>query len=160
MHTNYPSESQWQPKGQLVGQKQPSLFLHLIVLVMCKLPEGKVYGGRNNPDGEFQFWLEKIFLKKKLLYLFILVKYSFRLPRWLSRKEPAANAGAAGDLGSVVWEASLEKEMATHSSVLAWEIPWTEEPSELQVMGSQRVGHDWATEHVHSCSTMLCQPLF
>ena len=37
---------------------------------------------------------------------------------------------------------SLEKEMATHSSILAWEITWTEEPGYLQSMGSQRVGHD------------------
>ena len=36
----------------------------------------------------------------------------------------------------------LEKEMATHSSTLAWKIPWMEEPSRLQSMGSQRVGHD------------------
>ena len=36
----------------------------------------------------------------------------------------------------------LEKEMATHSSILAWRIPWTEEPSGLQFIGSQRVGHD------------------
>ena len=39
-------------------------------------------------------------------------------------------------------EDPLEKEMATHSSVLAWKIPWTEEPGGLQFMGSQRVGHD------------------
>ena len=39
----------------------------------------------------------------------------------------------------------LEKEMATHSSILAWKIPWTEDPGRLQSMGSQRVGHDWAT---------------
>ena len=39
-------------------------------------------------------------------------------------------------------EDPLEKEMATHSSILAWEIPWTEEPEGLQSMGSQRVGHD------------------
>ena len=39
-------------------------------------------------------------------------------------------------------EDSLEKEMATHSSTLAWKIPWTEEPSMLQSMGSQRVGQD------------------
>ena len=39
-------------------------------------------------------------------------------------------------------EDPLEKEMATHSSTLAWKIPWTEEPGRLQVMGSQRVGHD------------------
>ena len=42
-------------------------------------------------------------------------------------------------------EDPLEKEMATHSSTLAWRIPWTEEPGRLQSMGSQRVGHDWAT---------------
>ena len=40
------------------------------------------------------------------------------------------------------WEDTLEKEMAAHSSILAWRIPWTEEPGELQDMGSQRVGHN------------------
>ena len=40
------------------------------------------------------------------------------------------------------WEDLLEEEMATHSSILAWEIPWTEEPGGLQSMGSQGVGHD------------------
>ena len=39
----------------------------------------------------------------------------------------------------------LEKEMVPHSSTIAWKIPWTEEPGRLQSMGSQRVGHDWAT---------------
>ena len=39
-------------------------------------------------------------------------------------------------------EDTLEKEMATHSSILAWRIPWTEEPGVLQSTGSQRVGHD------------------
>ena len=39
-------------------------------------------------------------------------------------------------------EVPLEKEMATHSSILAWKIPWTEEPGKLQSMGSQRVTHD------------------
>ena len=42
------------------------------------------------------------------------------------------------------WENPLEKGMATHSSILAWRIPGTEEPGGLQSMGSQRVGHDWA----------------
>ena len=45
----------------------------------------------------------------------------------------------AGDLGS---SPGLEKEMATHSSTIAWKIPWTEEPGRLQSMGLQRVGHD------------------
>jgi len=44
----------------------------------------------------------------------------------------------------------LEKGMATHSSILAWRIPWMEEPGGLQSMGSQRVRHDWATNpHAH-----------
>ena len=40
------------------------------------------------------------------------------------------------------WEDPLEKEMASHSSTLAWKIPWTEDPGRLQSMASQRVGHD------------------
>ena len=43
---------------------------------------------------------------------------------------------------SLGWEDPLEKEMATHSSTLAWKISWTEEPCRLQSMRSQRVGHD------------------
>ena len=45
-------------------------------------------------------------------------------------------------------EDPLEKEMATHSSILAWEIPWMEEPGELQSMGLQRVEHDSMTKHI------------
>ena len=49
----------------------------------------------------------------------------------------------AGDEGSVLGqEDPLEEEIATHSSILAWEILWTEEPGGLQTMGSQRAGHD------------------
>ena len=44
---------------------------------------------------------------------------------------------------SLGWEDPLEKEMATHSSILAWRISWTEEPGRLQSTGSQRVGHDF-----------------
>ena len=43
---------------------------------------------------------------------------------------------------SLSWEDSLEEGMVTHSSILAWRIPWTEEPGELQSTGSQRVRHD------------------
>ena len=46
---------------------------------------------------------------------------------------------------SLGWEDLLEKEMATHSSILAWKIPWTAKPGRLQSMGSQRVGHDLGT---------------
>ena len=46
---------------------------------------------------------------------------------------------------SLGWEDPLEKEMAAHSSILAWKIPWTAEPSGLLSMGLQRVRHDWTT---------------
>ena len=46
-----------------------------------------------------------------------------------------------------------EKETASHSSILAWEIPWTEEPGGLQSMGSQRMGHDWATKQKTNWAT-------
>ena len=45
---------------------------------------------------------------------------------------------------------SLEKQMAIHSSILAWEIPWTEEPGRLQSIKRQRVGHDRATKHART----------
>ena len=47
----------------------------------------------------------------------------------------------------------LEKEMATHSSILAWEIPWTEEPGGLQSMRSQRVGHNLVTKQQQQTTT-------
>ena len=54
-----------------------------------------------------------------------------------------ASACNAGDLGSILGQENpLEKGMATQCSILAWRIPWTEEPGVLQSVGSQRVGHD------------------
>ena len=55
------------------------------------------------------------------------------------KKLPAMGETWVRPLG---WEDPLEEGMATHSSILAWEIPWTGEPGGLQSMGSQRVGHD------------------
>ena len=63
--------------------------------------------------------------------------------------DSACNAGDPSSIpGS---EDSLEKKMATHSSILDWEIPWTEKPDGLQSMGSQRVGHNSVTNtHTHT----------
>ena len=56
---------------------------------------------------------------------------------------------------SLGWKDSLEKEMTTHSSILAWRIPWTEEPSGLQSKGSQRVGLNWVTFTFTCCFSLL-----
>ena len=59
-------------------------------------------------------------------------------------KNPPANAGDVRDVGSIPGsENPLKEGMATHSSILAWRIPWTEELGGLQSMGLQRAGHDW-----------------
>ena len=58
-------------------------------------------------------------------------------------KNLPANTGDARDVGSIPgWEDPLENELACHSSVLAWKIPWVEKPGGLQSIGPQRVGHD------------------
>ena len=61
---------------------------------------------------------------------------------------PAAQETWVQSLG---WEDPLEKEVAAHSSILAWEMPWTEEPGGLPSMGVTRVGHDLATKQ-QQCS--------
>ena len=58
-------------------------------------------------------------------------------------KNPPANAEM--QVRFLGWEDPLEKVMTTHSSILTWEIPWTEEPGRLQSMGLQKVGHDRET---------------
>ena len=55
---------------------------------------------------------------------------------------------------SLGWKDPLEKEMATHSSTLAWKIPWMEELHRLQSMGLQRVKHDWATSLSHNSQAL------
>ena len=59
-------------------------------------------------------------------------------------------------------EDSLAKQMATHSSILAWRVPWTEESGKLQSIGSQRIGHDWVTNthtiHTHIHTWLLEKP--
>ena len=71
---------------------------------------------------------------------FLICKMDLGLPRWLSGKESTSSAGYIGS------GRSPAEGMAAHPSLLAWRIPWTEEPGGLQSMGTQRVGHDWATK--------------
>ena len=94
---------------------------------------------------KYQYWLsDRDYLCYNVYYM--------GLPRWLSGKEsacqcrrcrfnPWVNAG----------EDPLEKEMATHSSILAWKIPWTEEPCEQQSMGSQ----SWTRLSDRACTHYL-----
>ena len=64
------------------------------------------------------------------------------IAQWVKKNLPAMQETQETWVRSLGWEDPLEEEMATHSSPLAWEIPWTEEPGGLQSMGSQRVRHN------------------
>ena len=73
------------------------------------------------------------------------LQYSWAsLVAWLVNNTPAMRETWVQSLG---WEDPLEEGMATHSSILAWRIPWTQEPGGLQSMASQKVGHSWMTKH-------------
>ena len=69
------------------------------------------------------------------------------LPWWLSGKESTCQAG---DSSLIPWEDPLEKEMTAYSSILAWKIPQTEEPSRLQFMGLQRIRDSLVTKQQHN----------
>ena len=78
-------------------------------------------------------------MQKETCCLFILHKKAWGLPWWLCGKEPACRCRKHRRLGfDPLRKDPLEEEMATHSSILAWRIPRTEEPGGLQPMGSQR----------------------
>ena len=74
-------------------------------------------------------------------YCTILSSLNDDFPGGSDGKVSAYNAGDPGSQ-SLGWEDLLKKEMATRSSILAWKIPWAEEPGRLQYMGLQRIGHD------------------
>ena len=103
---------------------------------------------------------EEMALIKKFIVLFdagalslllLRIEFSYihvnRFPKWCSGKEFVCNSLWVQSLG---WKDQLEKEMATHSSMHAWKIPWAEEPGGLQSIGLQRVGQDWAHTHLHA----------
>ena len=81
----------------------------------------------------------------------IIVKVLWSFPDGSEDKESACNAGDTGNMGSITESRrSPGEEMATHSSILVWEIPWIEEPGRLQSMGLQRVRQDWThVNYIH-----------
>ena len=91
----------------------------------------------------FLSWGTRFHMQPKNLKTFLKVRWGHKACKH-SGSYGKASACNAGDPGSIPGSgrSPLEKEMATHSSILAWKIPWIEEPGRLQSMGSQRVGHD------------------
>ena len=90
--------------------------------------------------------------KKKTPWLFgeilCLAALTFWVRRWISLVAQTVKRLSTmweTRVQALGWEDPLEKEMAIHSSTIAWKISWTEDPGRLPSMGSQRIGHDWVT---------------
>ena len=111
------------------------------------LPTKGVLGGASGTEpacqcrrpkrGGFHPWVGKIPWRRNKLPIPVFLSFH----SGSDGKEFTCNAG---DLG---WEDPLEEGMATHSSILAWRIPWTEQPGGLQSMRSQSTAHDWTTKY-------------
>ena len=88
--------------------------------------------------------LNKHKFKDIFLSVFLSTMRRTSLVAWMVKNLPAMKETW---VSSPDWEDPLEEGMITHSGILAWRIPWTEEPGGLQSKGSQRVEHDWSTKH-------------
>ena len=97
--------------------------------------------------GDFVFFIQlpitEIQDQKGICLFLVVTRIYMGFPGGSDSKESACNAGDPGSIPGQ--EDLLQKGTATHSSFLAWRTPWTEEPGELQSIGSQRNGHDWVT---------------
>ena len=82
--------------------------------------------------------------KSQGLYIVVYVNPRASQVALVGKNTPASKEDIAMGVQSLGWEDPLEEGMATHSSILAWRIPWTEGPGELQSMGLQRVRKDWS----------------
>ena len=107
---------------------------------------GKLSSGHRTGKGQFSFQSQRKAMAKNAQTTIALVSHTSKvmlkmMVQWV-KCLPTMQETRVRSLG---WEDPLEKEMATHSSTLAWKIPWTEKPGRLQSMGSQRVRHDWGT---------------
>ena len=91
------------------------------------------------PESEKKLELHLIKSETKCIFQDVYSSYRASLVAQMVKRLPTVRETQVQFLG---WEDPLEKERATHSSTLAWKIPWTEEPGRLQSMGSQRVRHD------------------
>ena len=97
--------------------------------------------------GRYHFY---VFLEDRILLLISGVFSWIGIFNPLVKNPPACRRHNETWVRPLGWEDPPEKQMAPHSSILAWKIPWTEEPGRLQSMGPQRVRHNWAyTTHTH-----------
>ena len=107
--------------------------------------------------------LSKVCFLPLILYIFSYMLYGLETTSLVAQMVKHLSTMQETQVWALGWEDPLEKEMATHSSTIAWKIPWIEKPGRLQSMGSQRVGHNWAISLSRSCmylTFLACPKLF
>ena len=140
--------SPWGPWGHWGLDTTERLHFHFSLLCIGEENGNPLqYSCLENPRDGGAWWAAVYWVAQSRTWLKRLSSSSIG-DRWASlvaqtvKRLPTMQETRVWSLGQ---EDPLEKEMATHSNIHAWKIPWTEEPGGLQSMGSQRVGHDWAT---------------
>ena len=134
-------EGRFPPSPPLFSQKSRAWEISWFLIFIDQLhsPDKPLPKCQEKRASENRIFLGKNLKKKKK-------EKAWGLYWWLSGKESTWQWTQVQSLGR---EDALEKEVTTRSSIPAWKIPWTEEPDGLQSMGSQRVGHDWATNRFY-----------
>ena len=101
-------------------------------------------------------WDQQVTLDMGIITYFDLIQSLLGFPGGAVVKNPPSHAGDVEDwVRSLGLEDLLAEGMATHSNILAWRIPWTEEPVRLQSRGLQRVRYNWRTKHTHTQSLLI-----
>ena len=116
---------------------------YLFTLILWQLSIILFYHRQNNN----WYWFLHILISHRLLSQFSIIIALRQLLGLVAQTVKNLPAMQETWVQFLSWEDPLEKGMDTRSSILAWRIPWTEDPGGLQSMGLQRVGHNWATEH-------------
>ena len=136
---------------QLPHQQTESAAVTTCPILRCA---GQITEGRETSDVGARSWESSLVLKQQRA-ISMPFSPSERLPRWFSGKKKIClpiQEMQETRIQSLGGEDPLEEETATHSSILVWKPPWTQEPGGLQPMGFQRVGRDRVTEHIRTPS--------
>ena len=106
---------------------------------------GKLSSGHRTGKGQFSYQSQRKAMLKHVQTIIQLHSFHMLKTSLVAQTVKRLSTMRETWVRALHWEDPLEKEMTVHSSTIASKIPWTEEPGRLQSMGSQRVGHNWAT---------------
>ena len=122
------------------------------ILSQCPTKDGRAWWAANYGVTQSRTWLKWLSSSSPISSYLIVVNnflWALLMAQWV-KNLPVMQETQEIWVPSLGQEDPLEEDMTTHSSILAWRIPWTEKPGGLQSMALQRVRHDWGTKFTHT----------